>query len=169
MSDEIKTGNNFYIILNSSEINTSINETLVYNFTDFYPADKCNEFEFSNAIEPNLTNDRNGFLIQYDFIKQDFKYMIFRYNQYTGNNLIVKYSENGLGFDFIGFLYLFLSLISIFTIIILAIIKICYINKILNKKREKNHFIAPIFPIENEKEDKNEKDNDNGLKEIKTD
>ena len=165
MSDKIKIDENFYIIINSTEINTSINETLLYNFTNFCPENKCNEFEFNNTIEPNLTSNRDGFINQYNFIKQDFKYMLFRYDQYNGNDLIIKYSETGIGIEFIGFLYLYVSLISLFTIIVLIFVKIFYVNKVLIKKREKNNFIAPIFPLDNDNE--NKKDDD--LKEIKTD
>jgi len=165
MSDKIKIDENFYIIINSTEKNTSINETLLYNFTNSCPENKCNEFEFNNTIEPNLTSNRDGFINQYDFIKQDFMYMLFRYDQYNGNDLIIKYSETGIGIEFIGFLYLYVSLISLFTIIVLIFVKIFYVNKVLIKKREKNNFIAPIFPLDNDNE--NKKDDD--LKEIKTD
>ena len=165
MSDEIEIDKNFYILINSTEINTSINETLLYNFTNSCPENKCNEFEFNNTIEPTLTSDRNGFINQYNFIKQDFKYMLFKYDQYNGNELIIEYSDRGIGFEFIGFLYLYVSLISLFTIIVLVLVKIFYVNKVLIKKREKNHFVAPIFPLENDNENKNDSD----LKEIKAD
>ena len=105
MSDEIKKDELFFIILDSNESNSSINETLSYNYVDLCPNVSCNDFELKLNKECNLSSEENGFIYQYNFEKKDQKYMMIRYYQFTGNNLEVKYSKENLQLTFIKNLF----------------------------------------------------------------
>ena len=152
MSDEIEKEEFFYITLNSNESNASINETLSYNYTNLCQNNSCNDFQFYSNKECNLSKNENGFSYQYNFEKKDEKYLLIRYYQFIGNNLKVEYTKNDLKMKVIGILFIYVGSISLFTIIVLTILKYCWINKLRNKNEENNNFIAPLFPKENDKE-----------------
>ena len=152
MSDEIQKDLNFYIIISSNESNASINETLSYNYTESCPSSSCTDFEFQNQAECKISWDEDGFTYYYPFPKGDDKYMMIRYYQFTGNILCVEYTKSDIVNEFVATLMLYVGLISGSTIIILIILKFCWINKRINKIEENNDFIAPLFPEEKTKE-----------------
>ena len=152
MNDEIKNGDFFYVILNSEESNASINETLKYNYTNSCPENSCNDFEFNFTKECNLSMNEDGFAYQYNFEKKDEKYMMIRYYEFTGKKLKIEYAKNDWNFIIIALLFIYVGAISLFIVIVLTILKICWINRIRNKKGEIGNFIAPLFPQENNKE-----------------
>ena len=152
MSDEIKKDDFFYAIINTDELDVSINETLRYNYTNSCPETSCNDFEFNFTKECNLSLNEDGFAYQYNFEKKDEKYVVIRYYEFTGKKLKIEYAKDDLNFIIISILFIYVGAISLFIIIVLSILKICWINRIRNKKGEIGNFIAPLFSQENYKE-----------------
>ena len=152
LSDEIEKGKFDYIILKTNETEASINETLSYNYTLSCHYSTCDNFEFNHIKELNLSKDEDGFAYLYNFTRGDEKFLMVRYYQFTGYNLIVEYSKFDLATDFIAGIILYVGIISLSTIILLILIKCFVLNKIYKKKEGKNNFIAPIFPQGEEKE-----------------
>ena len=152
MSDEIKNGDFFYAIIYTNELYVSINETLRYNYNNSCPETSCNDFEFNHSKECNLSMNEDGFAYQYNFEKKDEKYVVIRYYEFTGKKLKIEYSKVDLNYSFIVLLFIIVGAISLFITIVLSILKICWINRIRNKKGEIDNFIAPLFPQEKYKE-----------------
>ena len=96
--------------------------------------------------------NEDGFAYQYNFEKKDEKYVVIRYYEFTGKKLKIEYSKVDLNYSFIVLLFIIVGAISLFITIVLSILKICWINRIRNKKGEIDNFIAPLFPQEKYKE-----------------
>ena len=61
----------------------------------------------------------------------------------------MKYSKENLQLAFIIILFIYVGGISLFTIIVLTILKFCWLDKLRNRKGENNNFVAPLFQKEN--------------------
>ena len=150
ISEELEKGKEFYIDLATNESDVTINETLIYNYSNTYP--EIPYIEYNNTKECNLSYDEDKFGYEYEFIKNDFKYLYIRYFNFTGKYLTINYSKTKFGVYFLLNLFIYILIVSLSTIIVLIIIKFCVINRIRRRKVEKKEFIAPIFPEDSEKE-----------------
>ena len=94
----------------------------------------------------------SGFTYEYEFKRDDesYNYMMMKYYEFNGVNLSVNYLNKSTADTILEFLFIYVGIICIVTIIILALIQVFVLNRI--RKDDKSDFIAPLFKIEDKKE-----------------
>ena len=151
--DELKD-QKFYIQILSEEKGSSMNSTLDYNFTSDCSNAICENFFFNFNKSYTLSDIRegSGFTYEYEFKRDDesYNYMMMKYYEFNGVNLSVNYLNKSTADTILEFLFIYVGIICIVTIIILALIQVFVLNR--KRKDDKSDFIAPLFKIEDKKE-----------------